>query len=58
MIKTVREVQKSYWIGRDGEMISFWGQLEGLPEGGGRGKQQGFGSMEFRARIFLVMGTA
>lgn len=57
MIKTVREVQKSYWIGRDGEMISFWGQSEGLPEGGARGKQ-GFRSMEFRARIFLAMGTA
>lgn len=58
MRKTVREVQESCWIGRDGEMISFWGQSGGLPEGGGRGKQHGLGSVEFRARIFSAMGTA
>lgn len=61
MRKTEREVQESYWTGRDGrdgEMISFWGQSGGLPEGGGRGRQQGLGSVEFRARIFSAMGTA
>lgn len=46
-------------IGREkaGDGISLWGQSEGVLEGGGR-EGQGFGSKEFRARMFEATGTA
>lgn len=55
-MQAIGEVQKRYWKGKAGEVISLWGQSEGLLEGGGR-KRQGFGSMELRARTFEATGT-
>lgn len=49
--------RKGILEGKGGEVISLWGQSEGLLEGSGR-ERQGFGSMEFRARTFEATGTA